>query len=58
MTNKPFSQFPLRLADQWEGRELGLDEKVLKKLEFERLHDAGLCFCRQSGWRGNRVQGI
>ena len=34
VTNKPFSQFPLMLADRWEGRELGLDEKVLKKLKL------------------------
>jgi len=34
VTNKPFSQFPLRLADRWAGRELGLDEKVLKKLRL------------------------
>ncbi len=34
VTNKPFSQFPLRVADRWEGRELGLDEKVLKKLKL------------------------
>ena len=32
--NKPFSQFPLMLADRWEGRELGLDEKVLKILKL------------------------
>jgi EpsI family protein len=34
VSNKPFSQFPLMLADRWEGRELGLDEKVLKKLKL------------------------
>jgi EpsI family protein len=34
VTNKPFSQFPLRVADQWAGRELGLDEKVQKKLNM------------------------
>ena len=34
VTNKPFSEFPLMLADRWEGRELGLDEKVLKNLNL------------------------
>lgn len=32
--NKPFSQFPLLLADRWAGRELGLDEKVLNILKL------------------------
>jgi EpsI family protein len=34
VANKPFADFPLMLADRWEGRELGLDEKVLKKLKL------------------------
>jgi len=34
VTNKPFSEFPLMLADRWEGRELGLDEKVLSILKL------------------------
>jgi len=34
VTNTPFAQFPLMLADRWEGRELGLDEKVLKILKL------------------------
>ena len=32
--NKPFSEFPLLLADRWEGRELGLEEKVLNILKL------------------------
>lgn len=34
VTNKPFSDFPLMLADRWKGRELGLDDKVLKVLKL------------------------
>jgi EpsI family protein len=34
VANKPFSDFPLMLADRWEGRELGLDDKVLKILQL------------------------
>ena len=34
VTNRPFSEFPLMLADRWEGRELGLDEKVLNILKL------------------------
>ena len=34
VSNKPFSDFPLVLANQWEGRELGLDEDVLKVLKL------------------------
>ena len=32
--HKPFSEFPLSLADRWKGRELGLDEKVLNILKL------------------------
>jgi EpsI family protein len=34
MSNKAFEQFPLNLADEWKGRELGLDEKVLDVLKL------------------------
>ena len=34
VSNKPFSDFPLVLANQWEGRELGMDEDVLKVLKL------------------------
>ncbi|MCZ6800215.1 MAG: EpsI family protein [Nitrospirae bacterium] len=30
---KLFSDFPLRIEDRWEGKELGLDEEVLEKLK-------------------------
>jgi EpsI family protein len=32
--NKPFSEFPLVLADRWEGREVGLKEEIEKALEL------------------------
>ena len=34
VTNRPFSTFPLLLADRWEGRELGLEDKVLNILQL------------------------
>ena len=34
MSNKAFEQFPLNLANEWKGRELGLDEKVLDVLKL------------------------
>ena len=34
MSNKAFAQFPLDLAAEWKGRELGLDEKVLDVLKL------------------------
>jgi len=34
VSNKAFAQFPLDLAAEWKGRELGLDEKVLDKLKL------------------------
>ena len=34
LRNKAFEQFPLNLADEWKGRELGLDEKVLDVLKL------------------------
>ncbi|TLY21294.1 MAG: EpsI family protein [Nitrospirae bacterium] len=34
LLKKPFAAFPLRLADQWEGRELGLDQAVLDVLNL------------------------
>ncbi len=34
VSNKPFEQFPLKLANQWEGRELGIDQKVLDILKL------------------------
>ncbi len=34
LPNKAFEQFPLNLADEWTGRELGLDEKVLDVLKL------------------------
>jgi EpsI family protein len=34
LSNKAFEQFPLHLADKWQGRELGLDEKVLDVLKL------------------------
>ena len=34
MNNKAFEQFPLNLAEEWKGRELGLDEKVLDVLNL------------------------
>ena len=34
LRNKAFAQFPLILADEWKGRELGLDEKVLDVLKL------------------------
>jgi EpsI family protein len=33
LAKKPFAAFPLRLADRWEGRELGLDQAVLDVLK-------------------------
>ncbi len=30
---KPFADFPMTLADRWEGQELPLEEKVLDKLK-------------------------
>jgi len=33
-SNKAFEQFPLQLAEKWQGRELGLDEKVLDVLKL------------------------
>jgi EpsI family protein len=33
MNNKAFAQFPLNLAEEWKGRELGLDDKVLDVLK-------------------------
>ena len=33
LSNKAFEQFPLNLAAEWKGRELGLDEKVLDVLK-------------------------
>ena len=34
MSNKAFAQFPLNLADEWKGKELGLDKKVLDVLQL------------------------
>ena len=34
LSNKAFAQFPLTLAEEWKGRELGLDEKVLEVLNL------------------------
>jgi EpsI family protein len=34
LSNKAFAQFPLNLAEEWIGRELGLDEKVLEVLNL------------------------
>jgi exosortase D (VPLPA-CTERM-specific) len=34
LAKKPFAAFPLRLADRWEGRELGLDQAVLDVLNL------------------------
>jgi EpsI family protein len=34
VANKPFADFPLMLADRWEGRELGVDDTVLKVLQL------------------------
>ena len=34
LSNKAFEQFPLHLAEKWQGRELGLDEKVLDVLKL------------------------
>jgi len=34
ISNKAFEQFPLHLAGSWQGRELGLDEKVLDVLKL------------------------
>ncbi len=34
ISNKSFDQFPLNLAGSWKGREVGLDEKVLKVLKL------------------------
>lgn len=31
-TKKPFANFPLSLAGQWEGRELGIEDKILRIL--------------------------
>ncbi|RMH07494.1 MAG: EpsI family protein [Nitrospirae bacterium] len=30
---KPFADFPLLIADRWQGRELGLDEEILQVLK-------------------------
>jgi len=34
VSNKAFAQFPLHLGEEWNGRDLGLDEKVLNKLKL------------------------
>lgn len=34
MSNKAFEQFPMNLAEEWKGRELGLDEKILDVLKL------------------------
>lgn len=34
VANRPFSQFPLALSNRWEGRELGLEDKVLEILKL------------------------
>ncbi len=34
MSSKAFKQFPLNLAKKWEGRELGMDQKVLDILKL------------------------
>ena len=34
MSNKAFEEFPLNLAEEWKGKELGLDEKVLNVLKL------------------------
>jgi EpsI family protein len=34
LSNKAFAQFPLNLAEEWRGRELGLDERVLDVLKL------------------------
>ena len=34
ISNKSFEQFPLNLAEVWEGRELGMDQKVLDILKL------------------------
>lgn len=33
LAKKPFSEFPMILADRWEGKELPLEEKVLEILK-------------------------
>lgn len=33
-SKRPFSTFPLTLGDRWQGRELGLDRKVLDVLKL------------------------
>ncbi|MEE8125498.1 MAG: exosortase C-terminal domain/associated protein EpsI [Nitrospirales bacterium] len=32
--NKPFAEFPLRISNQWQGKELKLEENVLKVLNL------------------------
>ncbi len=34
LSKKAFAQFPLNLAEEWRGRELGLDERVLDVLKL------------------------
>ncbi len=34
IANKPFAEFPLTLADQWRGRELGMEERILNVLKL------------------------
>ena len=34
MAKKSFGDFPLTLDGQWEGKELGLEEKILKVLNL------------------------
>ncbi len=34
ISNKAFEQFPLNLAEAWEGRELGMDQEVLDILKL------------------------
>ncbi len=34
ISNKAFAQFPLNLAEKWEGRELGMEQRVLDILKL------------------------
>ena len=33
LTKKPFSEFPMTLADRWEGKDLSLDQNILDVLK-------------------------
>ena len=53
LSNKAFAQFPLNLAEEWKGRELGLDEKVLDVLNLPKTMSVGFVTgCQMANFTG------